>query len=328
MATRTSRQARGALSAFLFLLTLGPPPLSAAETLGKAAEAVDAPSPAPNAATGSPAGNRGKKPAAGSEAAKQQKPPAPDIRQICSLIATHADANGLPRDFFARLIWKESRFDHQAVSPVGAEGIAQFMPATARERGLENPFDIEQALPASARFLKDLRGTFGNWGLAAAAYNAGPNRVSRWLSSGGFLPLETEDYVLSITGRTADDFTTGIEIENRPLDAKLNFEEACHKLPVIQATTIAMARVHQKPWGIQVAGNFRRSAAVKQWRRIKAQFPAVLSQSEPVITRQRTPIGRRGIYAVRIGADSRKDANIICGRLRLAGGACLVMKNR
>ena len=54
------------------------------------------------------------------------------------------------RDFFARLIWKESRFDPNAVSPAGAEGIAQFMPGTAAMRGLKNSFDIEQAIPASA----------------------------------------------------------------------------------------------------------------------------------------------------------------------------------
>ena len=47
------------------------------------------------------------------------------VPRICSLIESEADKNGLPKEFFARLIWKESRFDHLAVSPVGAEGIAQ-----------------------------------------------------------------------------------------------------------------------------------------------------------------------------------------------------------
>jgi soluble lytic murein transglycosylase-like protein len=113
----------------------------------------------------------------------------------------------LPKEFFARLIWKESRFDPNAVSPVGAEGIAQFMPGTARMRGLADSFDVEQAIPASARYLGELKTGFGNLGLAAAAYNAGENRVSRWLQSGGFLPLETEDYVLDIMGEPADNFT-------------------------------------------------------------------------------------------------------------------------
>ncbi|TIS61039.1 MAG: lytic transglycosylase domain-containing protein, partial [Mesorhizobium sp.] len=73
------------------------------------------------------------------------------INRVCDLIETQAEQNGLPKDFFARLIWKESRFDPNAVSPVGAEGIAQFMPGTAKLRGLADPFDIGQAIPASAK---------------------------------------------------------------------------------------------------------------------------------------------------------------------------------
>ena len=159
------------------------------------------------------------------------KPPTPTVAQICAAIATNADGHGVPRDFFARLIWKESRFDAQATSPVGAQGIAQFMPGTAKERNLDDPFDFAKALPASAALLKDLRTAFGNWGLAAAAYNAGPTRVSKWLSSGGFLPLETEEYVLDITGKSADDFAAGTEISPHPLNAKLTFDAACRKLP-------------------------------------------------------------------------------------------------
>ena len=212
------------------------------------------------------------------------------IDAICTLIAREADANGLPRDYFARLIWKESRFDHQAVSPVGAEGIAQFMPGTAKIVGLADPFDIEQAIPASAAYLAKLQKGFGNWGLAAAAYNGGETRVGKWLANGGFLPLETEDYVLDITGQSADHFATqGNEIAPRPLDAKLTFDEACRKLPVIAASTVAMSRVNRKPWGIQVAGNFRQSAAMRQWERVRRAHPQVLSNYKPVISRVRTP---------------------------------------
>jgi hypothetical protein len=69
------------------------------------------------------------------------------VHRICDLIETHAAAHSLPPDFFARLIWKESRFDPAAVSPAGAEGIAQFMPGTAALRGLTDPFDVDQAIP-------------------------------------------------------------------------------------------------------------------------------------------------------------------------------------
>jgi hypothetical protein len=128
------------------------------------------------------------------------------VHQICDLIETHAAAHFLPPDFFARLIWKESRFDPAAVSPAGAEGIAQFMPGTAALRGLTDPFDVDQAIPASAAYLSHLKVLYGNFGLAAAAYNAAEQRVSRWLASGGFLPMETESYVLDILGEPADNF--------------------------------------------------------------------------------------------------------------------------
>jgi hypothetical protein len=251
------------------------------------------------------------------------------IDRVCTLIEAHANQNGLPKDFFARLIWKESRFDPNAVSPVGAEGIAQFMPGTAKMRGLANSFDIDQAIPASAKYLAELKTGFGNLGLAAAAYNAGETRVSRWLKSGGFLPMETESYVLDVMGEPADRFTdTGYAGTIRPLDKKANFAVACRELPVIMSRTVAMARINIKPWGVQVAGNFRRGAALSQWSSVKRRFPALLSGSDPVVSRVRTPIGRRGIYAVRIGANTKAKADDICQKLQGAGGACIVVRNR
>jgi len=251
------------------------------------------------------------------------------VHRICKLIETNAILNDIPREFFARLIWKESRFDANAVSPVGAEGIAQFMPGTAKMRGLDDPFDARKAIAASARYLGEMKRSYGNLGLAAAAYNAGENRVARWLSSGGFLPLETEDYVLDIMGEPADNFANAAYMgTNRPLEEKRSFAEACRRLPIVQTATIAMATIHTKPWGVQVAGNFRRSAAIKQWQRVQGRFPALLREYEPVVSRVRTPIGRRGIYAVRIGVENRANANIICQQLRGAGGSCIVMRNR
>jgi membrane-bound lytic murein transglycosylase MltF len=108
--------------------------------------------------------------------------------------------------FFTRLIWQESRFDPSQVSPAGAQGIAQFMPPTAAARGLADPFDPVTALQESASYLRELRNTFGNLGLAAAAYNAGAYRVSRWLSHAGSLPDETVDYVQIVTGRSVGEW--------------------------------------------------------------------------------------------------------------------------
>ena len=103
---------------------------------------------------------------------------APTADDICRALEQSAAENALPVEFFARVIWQESRFDALAVSPKGAAGIAQFMPATASWHGLANPLEPVEALRHSAAYLRELLDRFGNLGLAAAAYNAGPGRVS------------------------------------------------------------------------------------------------------------------------------------------------------
>ena len=80
------------------------------------------------------------------------------------------------------------------------------MPGTASERGLIDPFDPAAAIPASAKFLNELKLRFGNLGLAAAAYNGGPTAAAHWLAKKGSLPFETEDYVLAVTGYAADEW--------------------------------------------------------------------------------------------------------------------------
>lgn len=251
------------------------------------------------------------------------------VGRVCDLIEAEAKVHGLPREFLARLIWKESRFDPNAVSPAGAEGIAQFMPGTAALRGLSDPYDVDQAIPASARYLAELRAGFGNLGLAAAAYNAGEDRVARWLSRGGFLPLETENYVLDVMGEPVDAFADADHAGTvAPLHEKASFGAACRNLPVVATATVPMASIATEPWGIQVAGSFRRAAAIRQWQRLASRFPGVLSGVEPVVSRVRSPLGLGGIHAVRIGAHSREEAEGICARLRSSGGSCIVMRNR
>src|SRR6202023_2429478 len=135
-----------------------------------------------------------------------------DTREaMCLMIESAARANDLPLEFFARVIWQESRFQSDVVGPVTrsgerAQGIAQFMPGTANERRLLDPFDPVQALPKSAEFLNELRNQFGNLGLAAAAYNAGPRRVQEWLARTRPVPPETRNYVSAITGSTVDEW--------------------------------------------------------------------------------------------------------------------------
>ena len=150
------------------------------------------------------------------------------VDDLCNALVTSAQDNGLPVQFFANLIWQESRLQNDAVSSAGALGIAQFMPEVAVENGLENPFDPLQAIPASARLLRALREQLGNLGFAAAAYNAGPHRVSDWLASGKALPRETLNYVLRVTGRSAEQWRT-----TPPADATLTFAEhlPCRGMP-------------------------------------------------------------------------------------------------
>jgi soluble lytic murein transglycosylase-like protein len=78
--------------------------------------------------------------------ASETTAPAASFDSACHTLTTAADANDLPLEFLTRLIWQESRFDPRAVSPAGAQGVAQFMPKTAVWRGLANPFDPIQAI--------------------------------------------------------------------------------------------------------------------------------------------------------------------------------------
>ncbi len=126
------------------------------------------------------------------------------LDDLCSALYTSAQNNDLPVPFFANLIWQESRLRDDVVSKKGAMGIAQFMPEVAAENGLDDPFDPLQAIPASARFLHELRLQFGNLGFVAAAYNAGAHRVAEWLERRGSLPRETRNYVVRVTGLSVD----------------------------------------------------------------------------------------------------------------------------
>ena len=124
--------------------------------------------------------------AAHAAASINEEPASPHL--ICEAVKAAAEEHDIPIGFFVRLLWQESRFRSEEVSSAGAQGIAQFMPQTAVEMGLRNPFDPLQAIPASAKFLRKLYNQFGNLGLAAAAYNAGGGRIEKWLSRRSSLP--------------------------------------------------------------------------------------------------------------------------------------------
>ncbi|MGQ7790919.1 lytic transglycosylase domain-containing protein [Faunimonas sp. B44] len=255
------------------------------------------------------------------------------VETVCRLIETAAAAAGLPIGFFTRLIWKESAFRSDAVSPKGAQGIAQFMPGTALERGLEDPFDPAQAIPASAAFLRDLSTRFGNLGLAAAAYNAGSRRVEDWIAGIGGLPWETRDYVAAITGQAPEQWLPDGEAGTEAEAAQDRKDDPAECVTLAASLAVgrippAVAQAPWAPWGVQVAGHFSRAQALSQFASVKKRFPAVLGDAAPlVISSRNRSRGARPLYQVRIGAPSRERAEAVCDRLRAAGGSCVVLKN-
>lgn len=252
------------------------------------------------------------------------------IADTCREIDRVSKKYDLPRATFTRLIWTESRFDIKAISPKGAQGIAQFMPATAKERGLENPYNPKEALEASASLLFDLRAQFGNFGLAAMAYNAGPRRVSNWLSKEGGLPFETRDYIAALTGQSAETFKSRTaQVIDFSLKKGQPFAKSCAALPVMKtrAHAVGGVAVKRQPWGVQVAGNFSRNRAMRSWTRVRSKLRLAIGDAKPQLHRVRGLRGMKSKWAVRIGAPSRKKAISICKKIRTAGGFCLVRKN-
>ncbi|MFV2003492.1 MAG: lytic transglycosylase domain-containing protein, partial [Paracoccaceae bacterium] len=104
-----------------------------------------------------------------------------------------AASNGVPEMLFLRLIKQESNWSSVAVSSKGAIGLAQLMPATARRLGVD-PRDPLQNLNGGARYLRQMYDQFGNWRLALAAYNGGPEAVLKYRGVPPF--AETQNYVL------------------------------------------------------------------------------------------------------------------------------------
>lgn len=106
---------------------------------------------------------------------------------------------GLPPDLLNRVAYQESRYDPEAVSPSGAIGLMQFMPATAAQFGIDprNPF---QSIDAAGKYLRQLYGMFNSWSVAIAAYNWGPGNMRKHLTKYGSLnvaalPSETRGYL-------------------------------------------------------------------------------------------------------------------------------------
>jgi hypothetical protein len=256
-----------------------------------------------------------------------QRPPTSD--DICRTVEQAAAANALPVEFFARVIWQESRFNALAVSNKGAEGIAQFMPQTAGGRGLADPFDPIEALRHSASYLHDLTTQFGNLGLAAAGYNAGPGRVSAWLAGKSTLPAETRNYVATVTGWTADEWAS----PSPPQKAETTIPQGvpCTRLanlilaPKERAQRIA---AYIPRWGAQLTSNWSESRAWATYRTLQKQYASLIGDREPIVLRAQLPgMGAVPRTIIRIADDNRAPLDKLCAKLIAAGGACVVLRN-
>ncbi len=255
------------------------------------------------------------------------KPPTED--DICRTLEQAAAANEIPVGFFARVIWQESRFNARAVSSKGAAGIAQFMPQTADVRGLADPFDPIESLRQSANYLHDLKKRFGNLGLAAAGYNAGPTRVGEWLAGHRGLPGETRSYVAIITGWTADEWAS----PSPPKEAETTIPQGvpCTRLAnLILAPKPEQRRIaaYVPRWGAQLTASWTERQAWAIYRSIAKKYAELIGDREPLVLRSRgVGMGSALRYNIRIADDSRGYLDKFCTKLIAAGGACVVLRN-
>jgi hypothetical protein len=264
---------------------------------------------------------------AGKPAASAPQPPTTD--DICRTLEQAAAENALPVEFFARVIWQESRFNARAVSRKGAEGIAQFMPRTADWRGLADPFDPIEALRNSASYLADLRNRFGNLGLAAAGYNAGPDRVGAWLTGKRALPGETRNYVAIITGWTADEWAS--PSPPRTAETAIPPGVPCGRLAnLILASKQQAQRIaaYVPRWGAQLTANWSESRAWETYRALQKEYASLIGDREPIVLQGRLPgMGASTRTIIRIADDNRAPLEQLCAKLIAAGGACVVLRN-
>jgi hypothetical protein len=253
------------------------------------------------------------------------------VLDACRLIDRLSRANAIPADYIARLISVESGFSPTAVSPKGAQGIAQFMPETARVRGLADPFEPGPALKAAIEYLSELRHRFGNLGLAAAAYNAGEKRVEALIAGRASLPLETRNYVFAITGRQIEDWL-GVNHPTTPFPTQdsIAFVRSCLQRVTNQLRVAALPAASAVfPWGVQIFESFSRNQVINMFLALQERLPGIFGSSLPMVIALRNySIGTALRQRVYLGAASRSEADSKCAALQQKGVACLVRRTR
>ncbi|WP_442767282.1 lytic transglycosylase domain-containing protein [Acinetobacter bohemicus] len=140
------------------------------------------------------------------------------------IIKQAASQHGISEGLIKAVMHTESGFNVNARSPVGAQGLMQLMPATARRFNVSNAFDPQQNIMAGAKYLAWLTKRFnGNTSLVLASYNAGEGNVAKY---GGIPPFkETQDYVRRVSSRFSNLYSNGVGLssnrDSRPDNAKI-----------------------------------------------------------------------------------------------------------
>jgi len=203
------------------------------------------------------------------------------------------------------------------------------MPATASWHGLADPFEPVEALRHSAAYLRELLNRFGNLGFAAAAYNAGPTRVSAWLTSHRPLPGETRNYVALVTGWTADEWASS----SPPKKADTTIPQG---VPCTRLANLILAPKQERQriaayiprWGIQLAAHLSESTAWAIYRDRLKRFGTLIGDREPIVLHKEIPgMGRAKRYIITIADDDRALLDKICRKLIAADATCDVLRN-
>ena len=248
------------------------------------------------------------------------------VQDVCRVIEDAATEHGIDTGYFARLLWQESLFDPGAVSPAGAQGIAQFMPGTAALRGLQDPFNPVDAIRASAEYLAELTDRFGNLGLAAAAYNSGEARTTDFLNADRTLPGETRAYVQIITGHSArtwrDDTPKNVDFALSP---GIAFRKACTEQAATRGIKSFKPAAPPPSWGVVVAAGRRRATVERFAAQVEGQYGWIIGDRDVEITEKKIPgFGRNARLAAVVRARNADDARALCRQLQRQRAYCTV----
>lgn len=249
----------------------------------------------------------------------------------CQQIENTSRRYDLDAGFFARLLWQESRFDPNALSPAGAQGIAQFMPQTAKLRNLPDSYNPAQAIERSAQYLGVMQRTYGNAGLAAIAYNGGERRADGFTKEGKGLARETINYVQIITGLTAERWR---DDPPQTHDFRLNgdqpFLQACVRMAQKRKLTkLGPPPPRFKLWGVQIGFGRNKKVARANVARLTQRCSSLVRKEKVNYISVKSRVRTQPDYFMgRIGRNTRKEADKLCRTLKSRGCICRVYRNK